>query len=35
MSGEDTHHNVPKHPVAPRLKSVYKTPHIDHHATYK
>ena len=35
MSGEDTHHNVPKHPVAPRLKSGHKTPHIDHHDTYK
>ena len=35
MSGEDSHHQVPKHPIAPRLKDGPKTPHIDHHDSYK
>ena len=35
MSGEDTHHHVPKHPIAPRLKNGHKKPHIDHHDTYR
>ena len=35
MSGEDTHHNIPKHPIAPRVKNGPKTPHIDHHDSYK
>ena len=35
MSVEDTHHNVPKHPIAPRLKNGSKVPHINDHDTYK
>ncbi|KAH9851031.1 acetate--CoA ligase [Lenzites betulinus] len=27
----DTHHNVPTHPIAPRLKNGHKTPHIGPH----
>ncbi|KAI0719794.1 acetyl-coenzyme a synthetase [Cerioporus squamosus] len=35
MSAEDTHHNVPKHPIAPRVKHGHKKPHIDHHDVYR
>lgn len=31
VPAEDTHHKVPTHPIAPRLKNGHKTPHVGPH----